>query len=166
MNNNSDFGKYKCHFYMFLSKSPFKIALSTNLTQSLGGVEFQIDSVNNKGQYSIDGGTTWQNFSQGEITQVSLQHALSGVIQSTSRSVYCFDLSYDIGSDTYTGFVAYVTNINPRPILDCNLATINGSGSSFSITTKESVKVNGTTYASGQTITSIGITTTLTIEKV
>lgn len=39
--------------------------LITNLTQSLGGVEFQIDSVNNKGQYSIDGGSTWQNFSSG-----------------------------------------------------------------------------------------------------
>jgi len=35
----------------------------------LGGVEFQIDSVNNKGQYSIDGGLTWANFSSGGILE-------------------------------------------------------------------------------------------------
>lgn len=31
----------------------------------MGGVEFKVDSVNNKGQYSIDGGSTWLNFSSG-----------------------------------------------------------------------------------------------------
>ena len=31
----------------------------------MGGVEFKIDSVNNKGQYSIDGGANWLNFSSG-----------------------------------------------------------------------------------------------------
>ena len=40
-------------------------ALNTNLTQSLGGVEFRIDTVNSKPQVSIDGGQTFVNFSGG-----------------------------------------------------------------------------------------------------
>lgn len=31
----------------------------------MGGVEFKIDSQNNKAQYSIDGGANWLNFSSG-----------------------------------------------------------------------------------------------------
>ena len=44
----------------------------------MGGVEFQIDSVNNKGQYSIDGGSTWQNFSSGSLCGIWL---LSGATE-------------------------------------------------------------------------------------
>lgn len=40
-------------------------ALNTNLTQSLNGFEFREDSQSGKGQYSMDGGSTWQNFSSG-----------------------------------------------------------------------------------------------------
>ena len=37
----------------------------TNLTQSLNGFMFDEDSQTGKGKYSMDGGSTWQNFSSG-----------------------------------------------------------------------------------------------------
>ena len=43
------------------------IALIANLTQSLGGVKFKIDTTNDKPQVSIDGGATWENFSGGDF---------------------------------------------------------------------------------------------------
>ena len=58
-------------------------ALNTSLTQSLNGFEFREDSQSGKGQYSMDGGTTWQNFSSGGlvelIPQMTSDTAPSGV---------------------------------------------------------------------------------------
>ena len=65
MNNNSDFGKYKCRFCKILSKSPFKIALSTNLTQSLQDIELKYDTVTDKPMYRERGADTWLPFSGG-----------------------------------------------------------------------------------------------------
>lgn len=73
--------------------------VNTNLTQSLGGVEFKIDSVNNKGQYSIDGGSTWQNFSG----------ASSLIAFGDATTTYTFE-------DNYSSImvVAFCTSANPQ----------------------------------------------------
>ena len=129
-----------------------KIALITNLTQSLGGVEFKIDSQNNKAQYSIDGGANWLNFSGGGISKISLQQSLAATLSGTNRELYAFDMTLTINGTDYTSFVCYVSNINPRNVFQCDICTITATGTQFTVVLSVDAKVNGTNYQSGDTV--------------
>lgn len=74
-------------------------ALNTNLTQSLNGFEFREDSQSGKGQYSMDGGSTWQNFSSGDVTKITFPGTYYGFGQINGTSEYCIfrDINVYVG---------------------------------------------------------------------
>lgn len=107
--------------------------VNTNLTQSLGGVEFKVDSVNNKGQYSIDGGSTWQNFSEG-ASLVWTNPDLSQSIPANTK--FNIDLSsYD------AVFIEYVNNISAQSPLTGGALVTKGASISQSLGGMETATV-------------------------
>ena len=74
----------------------------TNLTQSLGGVMLRDDGQGH-GQYSLDGGLTWQNFSQG------VEGDLDGTLVNTSGST---EATYTHQADYL--FLPYIQNPSTR----------------------------------------------------
>ena len=79
----------------------------TNLTQSLGGVEFKIDTTNNKPQVSIDGGTTWENFSGGDFQQGEVSKTITA--NATTPVSITFPEAF---SAVPTALVTIRTNVN------------------------------------------------------
>lgn len=60
---------------------------------------FDEDSQTGKGKYSMDGGTTWQNFSSGDVTKITFPGNYYGFGQIVSSSDYiiCRDINIYVG---------------------------------------------------------------------
>lgn len=99
----------------------------------MGGVEFKIDSVNNKGQYSIDGGSTWQNFSEG-ASLVWTNPDLSQSIPANTK--FNIDLS-----DYDAVFIEYVNNISAQAPLTGGALVTKGASISQSLGGMETATV-------------------------
>lgn len=132
-------------------------ALITNLTQSLGGVEFQIDSVNNKGQYSIDGGSTWQNFSSGGIDRIVLPAIPAGTTYYWYFSGTYFVVRdaklYSSGGEEFDVRVAANGNGSMMQFFSSLFVNIYFKTTTVTtITAVENIYVNGTLLPSGQSI--------------
>lgn len=122
-------------------------ALNTNLTQSLNGFEFREDSQSGKGQYSMDGGTTWQNFSSGgevhEYASLAANESVTFACANTPKLIYLSGV-----------FGGYVTNIlysdsghSASPVYSY-LTWVNGISAQTSLTGSQASSFF--TYTNGQ----------------
>ena len=121
-------------------------------------MEFQIDSVNNKGQYSIDGGSTWQNFSDGgaKITKINVSNYYTYYSSATAYIVSAKLRIYYDNETTNSGVV--VTMAPDRTggtgvFYEDNLIRLSGVNSTtYSIYNKVDCTIGGVAYPSGSTV--------------
>lgn len=133
-------------------------ALNTNLTQSLGGVEFKVDSVNNKGQYSIDGGSTWQNFNDGgaKITKINVSNYYTYYSSATAYIVSAKLRIYYDGETTNSGEVVSMAPNRAGGtgvFYEDDLVRLSGASSTaYSIYNKVDCTIGGVAYPAGSTV--------------
>ncbi len=120
-------------------------ALNTNLTQSLNGFMFDEDSQTGKGKYSMDGGSTWQNFSSGEYTIIGFGCTASSPYTKTFAEDCKVQYILNGGHTLYVNNVAQaLTNTDPTitnaPLYSSAIIEIH-SGDNVKVTTGNSVKI-------------------------
>ena len=108
-------------------------ALITNLTQSLNGFEFREDTQTGKGQYSMDGGTTWANFSSGcEVyTKASMTtgETMTVTFKGTPQLIYFTGIT---GGQRHNAIYAN-NNLSTLPVINAASRT-NGTSQSVTVT--------------------------------
>ena len=130
----------------------------TNLTQSLGGMEFRIDTVNSKPQVSIDGGQTFVNFSGGgaKITKINVSNYYTYYSSATAYIVSAKLRIYYDGETTNSGEV--VTMAPDRSggtgvIYENDIVRLSGgSSTTYSIYNKVDCTIGGVAYPAGSTV--------------
>ena len=107
--------------------------VNTNLTQSLNGFEFREDSQSGKGQYSMDGGSTWQNFSSGceVFTKASMTtgETMTVTFKGTPQLIYFTGIT---GVQRHNAIYAN-NNLSTLPVVNAASRT-NGTSQSANVT--------------------------------
>ena len=132
--------------------------VNTNLTQSLNGFEFREDSQSGKGQYSMDGGSTWQNFSDGgaKITKINVSNYYTYYSSVTAYIVSAKLRIYYDGETTNSGEVVSMApnrSGGTGVFYEDDIVRLSGVNSTtYSIYNKVDCTIGGVAYPAGSTV--------------
>lgn len=127
----------------------------------MGGVEFKIDSVNNKGQYSIDGGANWQNFSSVPDSDIDVIAEISASESGTIQTTGFARIFASRNSASYGTYTLTITHNGETRTFSQSSGTIDEIDDVYSYWTDKLIRVHaGDTYqftrSSGVSYTSMG----------